>query len=193
MNKTRLEAFSDGVFAIIVTIMVLELKIPHGTDWSAVKPLVPTLGSYLLSFLFVGSWWINHHHLLHAVEQVNSTIMLANLHFLFWLSLIPTTTGWMGENGFDSVTVAVYGGLLICGGLSFLMLAKIISADYPTDHKFTQVFQRMSIKGTWSMVLYVVSIPLAFVHPAISCGLFAVVLTMWFIPDKKVEKILIEG
>ncbi len=193
MNKTRLEAFSDGVLAIIITIMVLELKIPLGTDWSSVKALLPTLGSYVFSFIFIGIYWGNHHHLLHTAEHVNGKIIWANLHLLFWLSLVPVATGWMGENRFEAVTVAIYGTLLVCCGLAFTILGNIISVGHPPNHPFTTVYRRTRVKGMWSTAIYLLSIPLAFVHPGISCGLFAVVSLLWIVPNKEVEHVLSEG
>ncbi|HZK76684.1 MAG TPA: TMEM175 family protein [Candidatus Kapabacteria bacterium] len=190
MSKTRLEAFSDGVMAIIITIMVLELKIPQGTNWNTIEPLLPTLGSYVLSFVFIGIYWGNHHHLLHTLERVNGKIIWANLHLLFWLSLVPVATGWMGENGFDSVTVAMYGMLLVCCGVAFNLLGNIISNGHKPEHPFVKVYQQTKIKGVWSSLLYLASIPLAFVHPGISCGLFALVAILWIVPNKEVEKLL---
>ncbi len=194
MNKTRLEAFSDGVLAIIITIMVLELKIPHGTDWNSLKPIIPTLGSYVLSFVFIGIYWANHHHLVHTVERVNGKIIWANLHLLFWLSLLPVATGWMGENGFDPVAVAVYGGLCVCCGLAYTILGLTITSSQSTERTMGKVVtEQLKTKGLLSTILYLASIPLAFVHPGISCGLFAVVSLMWIVPDKKLEKILSDG
>ncbi len=194
MNKTRLEAFSDGVLAIIITIMVLELKIPYGTDWNSVKPILPTLGSYVLSFVFVGIYWANHHHLVHTVERVNGKIIWANLHLLFWLSLLPVATGWMGQNGFDSWTVAVYGTLCVCCGLAYTILGLTIASGRRTEHALGEVVSRqLRTKGVLSTVLYVSSIPLAFVHPGISLVIFAIVALMWIVPDKAVEKLLSES
>jgi uncharacterized membrane protein len=193
MNKTRLEAFSDGVLAIIITIMVLELKIPHGTDWNSVMPIFPTHGSYVLSFVFIGIYWGNHHHLVHTVERVNGKIIWANLHLLFWLSLLPVATGWMGENGFDSVAVAVYGALCVCCGLAYTVLGLVIASSRSTEHALGEVVSRqLKTKGVLSTVLYVSSVPLAFVHPGISCALFIIVALMWIVPDRAVEKLLSE-
>jgi uncharacterized membrane protein len=194
MNRNRLEAFSDGVLAIIITIMVLELKIPYGTDWNSIKPIVPTLGSYILSFVFIGIYWANHHHLVHTVERVNGKIIWANLHLLFWLSLLPVATGWMGQNGFDSVSVAVYGGLCVCCGLAYTILGVAIASNRSTEHSLgNAVTRQLKTKGVLSTVLYLFSIPLAFVHPGISCALFGIVSLMWMVPDKQVEKILNES
>jgi len=192
MNKTRLEAFSDGVLAIIITIMVLELKIPHGTDWEAIKAIIPTLGSYILSFVFICIYWGNHHHLLHTANRVNGKIIWANLHLLFWLSLVPFATMWMGENNFGSIPVAIYGGLLVLCGVAFTILSKVIANSWKTETKLTKVFQQTNSKAMISTVLYVSSIPLAFVHPLISCLFFITVSAMWIIPNKELEKILDE-
>ena len=194
MNKTRLEAFSDGVFAIIVTIMVLELKIPHGTDWSAVQPLLPTLGSYVLSFVFVGIYWANHHHLVHTAKHVTGKIIWANLHLLFWLSLLPVATGWMGENGFAAVTVAVYGALCVLCGVAYTVLGASIASSRSPEHALGQAVSRqLRTKGALSTILYIAAIPLAFVHTGISCALFIIVAMLWIVPDKTLEKILTEG
>ena len=192
MNKTRLEAFSDGVLAIIITIMVLELKIPHGTDWEAIKPILPTLGSYILSFVFIGIYWGNHHHLLHTALKVNGKIIWANLHLLFWLSLVPFATMWMGENNFGTVPVAIYGALLVLCGVAFTILSKVIASSWKSETKLTKVFQQTNSKAKISTILYISSIPLAFVHPLISCLLFITVSAMWIIPNKELEKILDE-
>ena len=191
MDTTRLEAFSDGVFAIIVTIMVLELKIPHGTDWNTIKTIFPALGSYVLSFVFIGIYWGNHHHLVHTAKRVNGKIIWANLHLLFWLSLLPIVTGWMGENGFAPVAVAVYGGLCVCCGMAYTLLGASITSGKSAEHELGKAVSRqLKTKGVLSTILYVSSIPLAFVHPGISCVLFAIVALLWIVPDKTVEKLL---
>ena len=188
MEKTRLEAFSDGVLAIIITIMVLELKLPHGTDWAAIKPIVPTLVAYVLSFVNVGIYWANHHHLMQTARRVDGAIIWANLHLLFWLSLIPIATMWMGENDFDSVPVAVYAMLLILNGIAFSILAKLIERTNPVGSELKNVFKKMRMKETISTVLNICSVPLAFVEPLISCMIFAVVALMWIIPIKEIER-----
>ena len=193
MNKTRLEAFSDGVLAIIVTIMVLELKIPHATDLHALKELLPTFSSYLMSFIFIGIYWANHHHLVHTVHHVNSKIIWANLNLLFWLSLIPFTTGWMGENSFAELTVAVYGVSLLLCGIAFNILQKSISSHYTQKTNLTQALAKQDKKGITSLILYSISIPMAFYIPAISAMLFIAVSVMWVIPDKDIEKALNEN
>jgi uncharacterized membrane protein len=193
MNKTRLEAFSDGVLAIIVTIMVLELKIPHTTDLHALKELLPTFSSYLMSFIFIGIYWANHHHLVHTVHHVNSKIIWSNLNLLFWLSLIPFTTGWMGENSFAELTVAVYGASLLLCGIAFYILQKSISSHYTQKTNLTQALAKQDKKGITSLILYSISIPMAFYIPAISAMLFIAVSVMWVIPDKDIEKALNEN
>src|SRR5215210_4094685 len=154
MTKTRLEAFSDGVIAIIITIMVLELKIPHRTDWAALRPLIPVFISYMLSFIIIGIYWGNHHHLLHTVGHVNSKMIWANLHLLFWLSLIPFATGWMGENNFDKVTVAAYAVLLDLCGFAYFILLLIIKASHPNNETLLIPMKKQSKKGVLSVVAY---------------------------------------
>jgi uncharacterized membrane protein len=190
MEKTRLEAFSDGVFAIIITIMVLEMKVPHGSDWASLKTLLPTFTSYILSFLFAGIYWGNHHHLLHTVKKINSRIMLANLNLLFWLSLIPIATGWMGENNFSSNPVAVYAILLLLCGSSFTILQKTIEKNIPHDHPYKIALKKTQWKGIISLVGYACALPLAYVNPLISCLLFLAVSIMWIVPDKNIERAL---
>jgi len=191
MNKSRLEAFSDGVFAIIITIMVLELKIPDGTTWAAVKPLCPTFLCYLLSFIFVGIYWGNHHHLIHTLKKINAKVIWANLHLLFWLSLVPFATGWMGANNFNKVPVAAYGALLLLCGLSYTILGSTVRGGYTHDTPLTKALAKSDAKGYISLVLYSCSIPIAlFVHPAISAILFVAVSVMWIIPSKAIEEAL---
>ena len=192
MNKTRLEAFSDGVLAILITIMVLELKVPHSTNWDAIKPILLTLGSYVLSFVFIGIYWGNHHHLLQTAQTVNGKIIWANMHLLFWLSLIPFATAWMGENNFDAIPVAIYGSLLVCCGAAFNILGKSIEKSRTTPYELAKIFQRTNTKGKISTILYLTSIPLAFVQPLISCTIFVVVAIMWIMPNKDLEKLLRE-
>jgi len=188
MNKTRLEAFSDGLLAIIITIMVLEMKVPKGGSLQSLEPLIPNFVSYFLSFLFIGTYWGNHHHLLHTVKKVSAGIMLANLNLLFWLSLVPFATGWMGENNFKATTVAVYAVLLCVCGISYTILQRIIMNchDFNTDMK--QALAKQARKGMISMIIYVAAIPLAFVRPWISEALFFLVTFMWLIPDKNIEQ-----
>jgi uncharacterized membrane protein len=193
MNKNRLEAFSDGVLAIIITIMVLEIKMPHGTSWVEIKSVLPSLGSYLLSFVFIGIYWANHHHLMYTLHKVNGKIMWANLHLLFWISLIPIGTAWMADTNFEPITVAVYGALMVACGVPYNILASIIAKTYTTETQLSTVFDKIKSKGTVSMLLYIASIPLAFVHPAISCAIFVTVSLMWIIPNKDLERVLGEG
>lgn len=192
MEKTRLEAFSDGVFAIIITIMILEMKPPHGSDWQSFRTLLPGFISYILSFLFAGIYWGNHHHLLHTVKKINSRIMLANLNLLFWLSLIPIATGWMGENSFASNPVAVYAVLLLLCGLSFTTLKRTIEKNIPQDHAYRFALKKTEWKGTISVVAYLFAIPFAYISPAVSGLLFFAVSVMWIVPDKNIERALKE-
>ena len=192
MNKSRLEAFSDGVFAIIITIMVLELHVPKGITWDALTPLFTSLVSYVLSFVFIGIYWGNHHHLIHIVQRVNGKMMWANLHLLFWLSLVPFATKWMGENDFEPVAVSAYGALLVLCGVAFTILAKLVFTYHAKDPKVIAAFRQSDRKAKLSTVLYLSSVPLAFVHPAISLVIFAVVGVMWVIPSKDFEKLLEE-
>ncbi len=193
MEKTRLEAFSDGVLAIIVTIMVLEMKAPDGTNYiSDIRPLIPKIISYALSYLFVAIYWVNHHHLIHTVKKVKPSIMWANLNLLFWLSLIPFATAWMGENHFEKHTVATYALLACLCGISFAILQKSIAKHY--DESTLKTIDRESKwKLVWSMILYISAIPVAlYVNPLFAGFLFFVVSVMWLIPDKKIEKALEE-
>jgi len=192
MNKSRLEAFSDGVIAIIITIMVLELKVPHGGDWNSLKPLLPTFASYIMSFLFIGIYWGNHHHLLHTVKKINASMMLANLHLLFWLSLVPFATAWMGENHFVPFTVACYAVLLLICGIAFTILQRIIYNTMDEHHPVKTAMQALNRKGYYSVAGYTLAIPLAYVNPVISGLLFITVSILWLIPDKKIEKALSE-
>ncbi len=190
MNKNRLEAFSDGVLAIIITIMVLELKAPHGTDFAALKPLMPVFISYVMSFLFVGVYWGNHHHLLHMVKNFSSGIMLANLNLLFWLSLVPFVTGWVGENHFASLPVMIYALLLDVCGISYTILQKVIESCNKDNHQVLVLMKRQTRKGLVSVVLYTSAAALAWVSGYISVTLFFIVAIMWLVPDKEIEKML---
>ena len=187
MGKARLEAFTDGVIAVIITIMVLELRVPHGTDLDALVPLVPVFFTYVLSYVFVGIYWNNHHHMMHAVEKVDGSILWANLHLLFWLSLIPFVTGWMSENHFEAVPVALYGVVLLFSGIAYYMLAHCLGAIHGRDSKIA-VRLGTDFKGKISPVIYAIAIPLAFVRPWISCVLYVAVAMMWFVPDRRFEK-----
>ena len=183
-----MEAFSDGVLAIIITIMVLELRTPHGTDWTAIRPLLPVLVSYVLSFIIIGIYWGNHHHLLHTVAHVNSRMLWANLHLLFWLSLIPLATAWMGENNFKATTVAAYAALLDLCGFAYFILLRVIARTHPHNPALSIPLRKQSTKGTWSVVAYTLAIPLAFVHPAFSGCLFLLVAVLWWMPDRNIER-----
>ncbi|MBA4197714.1 MAG: hypothetical protein C0459_09190 [Chitinophaga sp.] len=193
MNKTRLEAFSDGVIAIIITIMVLEMKAPEGVSWEVIKPLIPKLLSYILSFLFVAIYWGNHHHLLHTAKKVTSGIIWSNMNLLFWLSLIPFITAWMGENHFDKVTVASYAVLALVCGLSYNILQSAICKTYDAETSKRINTKQSNWKSIMSVVLYATSIPIAlFFNSFIAGSLFFVVSVIWFIPDKNIEKIFAE-
>ncbi len=180
----RLEMFSDGVLAIIITIMVLELKVPHEASWEALKLLVPVFISYVISFLYVGIYWLNHHHLLHTVKRLSPGIMLANLHLLFWLSLVPFATAWMGENHFAPLTVAVYGAELFMCGFAYFILQKAIEVSHRDDQRLQIVMKKHARKGIFSVIAYLSAIPLAYVNPYISVGIFMVVAIVWLIPEK---------
>jgi uncharacterized membrane protein len=191
VGTTRLEAFSDGVIAIIITIMVLELKVPHGDDPTALMPLVPVFVSYVLSFVFVGIYWNNHHHLFHAAEEVNGAVLWANLHLLFWLSLIPFVTGWMGENHFAARTVALYGVVLLMAALAYLILTRALVHCHGRNATLASALGG-DLKGKISVVFYVAGIPLAFVHPMLGYALYAVVAVLWLVPDRRIERALKE-
>jgi len=187
MKTTRLEAFSDGVLAIIITIMVLELKVPHGVELAALNPLLPRLLSYVLSLIYVGIYWNNHHHLFQATEQVTGGILWANLHLLFWLSLFPFTTGWMGENELAAIPTAVYGFVLLMAAIAYVILERAIIAREGRDSLVAQAVGR-EWKGKLSLVLYVAAIPLAFVSSWIASGLYAFAALLWLIPDRRIER-----
>jgi uncharacterized membrane protein len=191
MTKTRLEAFSDAVIAIIMTILVLELRVPHGTDWAVLRPLFPVFLTYVLSFIYLGIYWNNHHHMLHATERVSGNVLWANLHLLFWLSLVPFVTGWMGENHFAPLPTALYGVVLLCAAISYTILqTTIIRAQGPRSKLHTAVGSDR--KGKVSMLLYAAAIPLAFYNQWISDGIYAVVAMIWLIPDRRIERTLQE-
>lgn len=186
MQKERLNAFSDGVLAIIITIMVLELKVPHGADWQSLSALLPVFLSYVLSFVYVGIYWNNHHHLLHASHGINGAIMWANMHLLFWLSLIPFATGWMGENHFAELPVAVYGVALLMPALAYYILQRCIVRANGPDKTLANALGR-DIKGKLSPLFYIAGIGLAFVDPRISSGLYIAVALLWLVPDRRIE------
>ncbi len=191
MEKNRLEAFSDGVLAIIITIMVLELKVPHGVDIATLRPLLPVFLSYVLSFIYVGICWNNHHHLIKACRTVTGGIMWANLHLLFWLSLFPFATGWIGENHLAPLPVALYGGMLLLAAIAYYLLQNLIIAGHGRDSKLAAVFGR-DYKGRLSIVFYAIAIPAAFFRPWIGIALYVAVALMWLIPDKRIERIVEE-
>lgn len=193
MTKSRLEAFSDGVLAIIITIMVLELKIPHEASWGALEKLWPVFVSYLFSFLMLGIYWGNHHHLLHTIKEVNSGIMWANLHLLFWLSLMPFATGWMGGNHFDKLTVAAYALLSELCGLAYYILMLVIKNSNQQNSVLIDVLQKQTRKGLLSFIPYTLAIPAAYIHVGISGILIILVALVWLIPDKNIEKAVKES
>ena len=187
MSKTRLEAFSDGVIAIIITIMVLELRAPHGADWTALRNILPSMLTYVLSFVFIGIYWNNHHHLLQATERINGTTLWANLHLLFWLSLIPFVTSWMGENHYEALPTAVYGAVLLMCGIAFtILLRTILAAQHGRNSRLAAAIGS-DVKGKLSLALYASAIPLAFVHQAISDVIYVIVAVIWFVPDPRIE------
>ena len=189
MSKGRLEAFSDGVIAILITIMVLELKVPHGTDLAALAGFVPVFSSYVLSFVFLGIYWNNHHHLFQAVQRVDGRVLWANLHLLFWLSLIPFATAWMGENPSAPVPVAAYGVDLFLAGVAYFILARVLVALHGKDSTLA-VAIGADRKGLASVFIYAAAIGLAFVRPAVALVLYVVVAVMWLVPDRRIERIL---
>ena len=191
MNKGRLEAFSDGVIAVIITIMVLEMKVPHDADPAALVPLIPVFLSYVLSFVYVGIYWNNHHHMFHAVHHVNGATLWANLHLLFWLSLVPFVTGWMDETHFAPLQVAAYGAVLLCAACAYTILTVVLVADHGKDSLLAKALGR-DFKGKISLAIYVVAIALAFAWPWIACGLYALVAAIWLCPDQRFEKLFAE-
>jgi len=188
LSKGRLEAFSDGVLAIIITIMVLELKVPAGATFEALRPVVPVFLSYVLSFIFLGIYWNNHHHLFQAVQHVNGKILWANLHLLFWLSLTPVATAWMGAD-FNSWPVAMYGTILLGAACAYFILVRALLAHHGRESTLARAVGR-DVKGRISIVLYVVAIILAFWRPVFACSLYVAVVIMWLVPDRRIEKIL---
>jgi uncharacterized membrane protein len=186
VNKERLQAFSDGVFAIIITIMVLELRPPHEAEFAALRPILPAFLCYVLSFIFLGIYWNNHHHMLHAVQRISGPNLWANLHLLFWLSLIPFVTGWMGENFFARWPVALYGVILICSAIAYTILQRSLMADQSQNTELARAIGR-DAKGKASILLYGAAILLAFVHTLISCALYVAVAIIWLVPDRRIE------
>jgi uncharacterized membrane protein len=189
MNKNRLEAFSDGVIAIIITVMVLELKVPHAPTPEALLELYPIFLSYVLSFIFIGIYWNNHHHLFHVVHHVTGGVLWANLHLLFWLSLVPFTTGWMGENHFALWPVLVYGGNLLCCALAFTVLLRFLIHANGKDSPLAKAVGA-DWKGNVSIGIYTLGIGLAFIHPLLGMACFVAVAVIWFIPDQRIERVI---
>jgi|SRR5215207_3567627 len=189
MSKSRLEAFSDGVIAILITIMVLELHVPEGADLAALSKLTPIFLSYVLSFVFLGIYWNNHHHLLQLAKQVNGTVLWSNLHLLFWLSLIPFATSWMGENSFAQLPIALYGFVLWMSGLAYYILVQRLVSLHGNDSLLATALGR-KIKEIVSLVCYTVAILFAFISPVISLAIYVFVACLWLVPDRRIEKIL---
>ena len=192
MEKNRLEAFSDGVLAIIITIMVLELKVPHSSDLNALKPLLPVFLTYLLSFIYLGIYWNNHHHLLKAAGKVTGGIMWANLHLLFWLSLFPFVTGWMGENHFTSAPTALYGAVMLLAAIAYYILQGVIIAGHGCDSKLAASIGR-DLKGKLSLILYAIAIGAACVQPWVAGGIYVIVAFLWLVPDRRIERVVDES
>jgi uncharacterized membrane protein len=192
MGKDRLAAFSDGVIAIIITIMVLELKVPHGADWAALRGVAPNFVSYVLSFLYLAIYWNNHHHLLHTVTRVDGLILWANSHLLFWLSLVPAATGWMGENFLAPLPTAIYGAILLMPAIAYYLLQRAIVHQQGKHSVLASALGR-DFKGKISVLLYAAAVALAFVDAWLSIAIYALVAVMWLIPDRRIEKVLHEG
>jgi uncharacterized membrane protein len=191
MNKGRMEAFSDGVLAVIITIMVLEMKSPHGTSLAATRPVLPVFLSYVLSFIYIGIYWNNHHHLLHAAKQVNGTVLWANLHLLFWLSLVPFTTDWVGENKLTAWPVALYGVVLLMAGVAYYLLTKTLIKLHGSNSTLAKSIGD-DRKGKISIAIYAAAIPLAFYKPWIAAAGYVTVAILWLIPDRRIERNLTE-
>jgi uncharacterized membrane protein len=190
MGKGRLEAFSDGVIAIIITIMVLELRVPHGSSLGALRPLLPVFASYVLSFVYIGIYWNNHHHMLHTVARVSGGILWSNLHLLFWLSLIPFATAWVGENNFGAMPLALYGVVMLMAAIAYFILQQCIIATQGEDSALARAVGSTDLKGRISPLAYVAAIPLAFYVPWMSGVLYVAVAVMWLVPDRRIERVL---
>lgn len=188
MNKTRLEAFSDGVLAIIITIMILEIKVPAGSEFADLKPLIPKFLSYVLSFIYVGIYWNNHHYLIHSLSKVNGKILWANLHLLFWLSLIPVATGWMGEHNFAKASMTLYGAVLLLCSIAYFILQRIIIVSEGANSTLAKAIGR-DLKGHASSLLYILGIVFSFFNEWASGAAYFIVALLWLIPDKRIEKI----
>ena len=186
MNKARLEAFSDGVIAILITIMVLELRVPHGDDLDALRPLTPVFLSYVLSFIFLGIYWSNHHHMLQLTNRINGAILWANLHLLFWLSMVPFATSWMGENHFAELPTAIYGGVLFLSAIAYTILQQRIIAEQGANSRLKAAVGN-DRKGKISALLYASAIPLTFVHPGIAQAIYVLIALVWLVPDSRIE------
>ena len=186
MTKGRLEAFTDGVMAVLITIMVLELKVPEGADLNALQPLLPVFLTYVLSFVYLGIYWNNHHHMLHVTHRINGAILWANLHLLFWLSLVPFTTGWMGENHFSALPTAVYGAVMLCAGIAYYILQTAIVREEGPHSTLANAIGR-DVKGKISPMLYAAAIPLAFVNQLFADVLYVTVALIWLVPDRRIE------
>ena len=186
MTKGRMEAFSDGVLAIVITIMVLEMKVPHGDDLASLKPLLPVFISYILSFVYVGIYWNNHHHMLQAAQRVSGPVLWRNMHLLFWLSLVPFVTGWMGENNFTVMPVVLYGVVLLMAAVAYYLLAHKLTALHGRESSFTRSLGS-DRKGKISVVLYITGIGACFIHPLLGLLAYVLVAIMWFVPDRRFE------
>ena len=191
MTKGRLEAFTDGVIAILITILVLELRAPHGADLAALEPLWPTVLSYILSFIYIAIYWNNHHHLMHAVRHVDGRILWANIHLLFWLSLVPFATAWMGDNQFAPLPVSMYGGVLFMAAIAFTILVRLLIARHGPKSMLARAVGP-DRKGWISLAMYAAAIPLAFVNRWLSVALYVTVAIVWLVPDKRIERVLID-
>ena len=189
MSKNRMEAFSDGVLAIIITIMILNFSVPHEADFESLRRLLPTFLSYLLSFVFLGIYWSNHHHLLQSIKHVDGRILWANLHLLFWLSLTPFVTGWVGASHFAALPVALYGGVLLLAAIAYFILTRALISLHGRDSVLATAMGR-DFKGKISIVIYAAAIPLAFMGPLYSISLYVLVAIMWLVPDRRIEKVL---
>jgi uncharacterized membrane protein len=190
MGKGRLEAFSDGVIAILITIMILELKVPHGTDLEAIRPIVGPFLTYVLSFVYLGIYWNNHHHMLQATKRVTGGALWANQHLLFWLSLVPFATGWMGENHYEALPTAVYGVVLLCAAIAYTILQTILMREREGSNEVLTRAVGADIKGKVSLLLYAVSIPTAFANTWISIAIYVIVALIWLVPDRRIEHTL---
>ena len=192
MGKGRLEAFSDGVIAILITIMVLELRLPRGADVTVLRPMLPAFLSYVLSFIFLGIYWNNHHHLLQAARNVNGRILWANMHLLFWLSLIPMATAWMGDSHFAAWPVALYGVVLFFAGLAYFVLSRLLISHHGSDSVLASAVGT-DFKGKISLICYAIAVPASFSSTGFACGLYVIVAIMWLIPDRRIEQALAQN